>query len=387
MNVMPMDTEKQVLLRYGAASQDREEALCCPVDYDPKYLKIIPQEIIERDYGCGDPSQFVREGECVLDLGSGGGKICYIISQIVGAKGRVTGVDFNPPMLELAGKYRRQIAEVTGFDNVAFKFGKIQDLGTDITAIESWLAAHPVSSYADLEALEAFKKRQAAEAPLIADASMDVIVSNCVLNLVAAEDKAAMFAEMFRVLKVGGRVAISDIVSDEEVPQHLRQDPDLWSGCISGAFQEREFLRAFENAGFYGISIVKRDAAPWRTVEGIEFRSVTVTAYKGKQGPCLERKQAVIYAGPWRKVEDDDGHVLERGVPVAVCDKTYRLYNRAPYTAQIIPVPPLIDIPLEEAGLFDCMRSVIRHPKETKGEDYVATTEASGGVCGPEGCC
>lgn len=387
MDMMPLDTEKEVLQRYGAASQAREDALCCPVDYDPQFLKIIPQEIIERDYGCGDPSQFVRAGESVLDLGSGGGKICYIISQIVGPEGKVTGVDFNPAMLELAGKYRAEIAQRTGYDNVEFKYARIQDLRTDITAIEAWLAANPVSSYAGLEALETYKKHQALHAPLIADASVDVIVSNCVLNLVASEDKAALFAEMFRVLKVGGRVAISDIVSDETVPPHMRKDPELWSGCISGAFQEREFLRAFEEAGFYGISIAKRDAAPWRTVEGIEFRSVTITAYKGKQGVCLERKQAVIYAGPWRKVEDDDGHVLERGVPVAVCDKTYRLYNREPYGAQIIPVPPLLDIPLEEAGLFDCMRSAIRHPKETKGEDYVATTEASVSVCGPEGCC
>lgn len=387
MDMTPIDAEKEVLLRYGAASQAREDALCCPVDYNPQFLKIIPQEIIDRDYGCGDPSQFVRAGEKVLDLGSGGGKICYIISQIVGAGGQVTGIDFNPPMLELAEKYRSQIAAAAGFDNVQFKRGRIQDLRTDISAIEGWLAAHPVASYADLEAFEAFKRRQAAQAPLMPDASVDVIVSNCVLNLVAAEDKAAMFAEMFRVLKIGGRVAISDIVSDEIVPQHMRNDPDLWSGCVSGAFQEREFLRAFEEAGFYGIAIARRDAAPWRTVEGIEFRSVTVTAYKGKQGVCLERKQAVIYAGPWRKVEDDDGHVLERGVPVAVCDKTYGLYNRAPYSAQIIPVPPLKEIPLEEAGLFDCMRSVSRHPKETKGEDYVVTSEAAAAVCGPDGCC
>jgi len=387
MDMTPPDTEKEVLLRYGAASREREEALCCPVDYDPQFLKIIPQEIIDRDYGCGDPSQFVRAGEHVLDLGSGGGKICYIISQIVGAKGSVTGVDFNPPMLELAEKYRQQIAGSVGFGNVAFKRGKIQDLRTDIAAVEDWLATHPINSYADLEALEDFKKRQALDAPLIPDASVDVIVSNCVLNLVAGEDKAALFSEMFRVLKVGGRVAISDIVSDETVPLHMRNDPELWSGCISGAFQERELLRAFEDAGFYGIAIAKRDTAPWRTVEGIEFRSVTVTAYKGKQGICLERKQAVIYAGPWRKVEDDDGHVLERGVPMAVCDKTYRLYSRDPYNAQIIPVPPLVDIPLEEAGLFDCMRSVSRHPKETKGEDYVVTTGAGASVCGPEGCC
>lgn len=387
MDMMPIDTEKEVLQRYGAAAAAREDALCCPVSYDPQYLRIIPQEIQERDYGCGDPSQFVRAGEAVLDLGSGGGKICYIISQIVGPEGSVTGIDFNPPMLELAEKYRTEIAAQTGWDNVRFKRGKIQDLRTDIAAVENYLAAHPVKSYADYEALAAFQRHQAANAPLVADASIDVIVSNCVLNLVAAEEKAALFTEMFRVLKVGGRVAISDIVSDEAVPAEMRNDADLWSGCISGAFQEREFLRAFENAGFYGISIARRDTAPWRTVEGIEFRSVTVTAYKGKQGPCLERKQAVIYAGPWRKVEDDDGHVLERGVPVAVCDKTYRLYNREPYGAQIIPVPPLVDIPLEEAGMFDCMRSAIRHPRETKGEDYIATTDAAAGVCGPEGCC
>ncbi len=386
MNVMSIDAEKEVLQRYQAASQAREDALCCPVDYNPEYLHVIPQEIIERDYGCGDPSQYVRPGETVLDLGSGGGKICYIISQIVGASGKVIGVDFNPPMIDLAEKYHGEIAARIGWDNVEFKRGKIQDLRSDVAAIEAYLAAYPVSSYADYEALELFRAAQSQQSPLIPDASVDVIVSNCVLNLVAAKDKPALFSEMFRVLKVGGRVAISDIVSDEVVPDHLCNDPEMWSGCISGAFQEREFLRAFEAAGFYGISLAKRDTQPWRTVEGIEFRSVTVTAYKGKQGPCLERKQAVIYAGPWRKVEDDDGHVLERGVPIAVCDKTYRIYNRDPYGAQIVPVPPLVEVPLGEAGQFDCMRSAIRSPAETKGVDYVATTN-TGGVCGPEGCC
>ena len=387
MDLIPINPEQEVLKRYGAASQAREEALCCPVDYEPHYLKIIPQEIIDRDYGCGDPSQFVRPGEHVLDLGSGGGKICYIISQIVGAQGSVTGVDFNPPMLELAEKHRAAISAKLGYDNMRFLRGKIQDLRTDIAAVEAWLQANPVRGYADYERLETFRAEQARARPLIADQSVDVIVSNCVLNLVAAQDKAALFAEMFRVLKIGGRVAISDIVSDEPVPEPMQNDPDLWSGCISGAFQEREFLRAFEEAGFYGIAIAKRDSAPWRTIEGIEFRSVTVTAHKGKQGPCLERKQAVIYAGPWAKVEDDDGHVLERGVPVAVCDKTYRLYSREPYGGQIIPVPPLVEIALEDAGQFDCMRSVLRHPKETKGEDYQLTTGAAAGVCGPDGCC
>src|SRR6266487_3949669 len=92
--------------RYAASAKSQEAELCCPVNYESEYLKIIPSEIIERDYGCGDPSRYVREGETVLDLGSGGGKICYIAAQVVGPKGRVIGVDMNDDMLALARKYQ-----------------------------------------------------------------------------------------------------------------------------------------------------------------------------------------------------------------------------------------------------------------------------------------
>ena len=98
--------EAAVLQRYGNAAQEVEACLCLPVNYDKTLLKVIPDEIIEKDYGCGDPSRYIRLGETVLDLGSGSGKACYIISQIVGAQGKVIGVDFNLPMLELARKYR-----------------------------------------------------------------------------------------------------------------------------------------------------------------------------------------------------------------------------------------------------------------------------------------
>ena len=98
-----LDVEQAVGGRYSQAAQQREAELCCPVNYDPKYLSVIPDEIIERDYGCGDPSAFVREGDTVLDLGSGGGKICYIASQIVGPRGRIIGVDVNE---ETLAKYR-----------------------------------------------------------------------------------------------------------------------------------------------------------------------------------------------------------------------------------------------------------------------------------------
>ncbi len=101
------DLEAAVLQRYGNAAEEVEACLCLPVSYDKALLKVIPDEIIEKDYGCGDPSRYIRRGETVLDLGSGSGKACYIISQIVGAKGKVIGVDFNPPMLELARKYQK----------------------------------------------------------------------------------------------------------------------------------------------------------------------------------------------------------------------------------------------------------------------------------------
>jgi ubiquinone/menaquinone biosynthesis C-methylase UbiE len=378
--------EAAVLERYGNAAQTVEACLCLPVSYDKALLNVIPDEILERDYGCGDPSRYIREGETVVDLGSGSGKACYIISQIVGARGRVIGIDFNPPMLELARKYQRLIGEKLGYHNVEFRRGKIQDLKTDLELLDQHLKENPVRSVADLGHLEEFERRTRREQALIADESVDVIVSSCVLNLVRAEDKKQLFTEMYRVLKHGGRVAISDIVSDEPVPDHLARDPNLWSACVSGAFQEEEFLRAFEEAKFHGVQIEDFNSKPYQTVEGIEFRAITVTAYKGKEGPCIERNQAVIYRGPWKQVVDDDGHTLERGVRMAVCDKTFGLYSRAPYAGQFILVPQRDEVAMDNAGLFDCARDHKRHPRETKGVDF-KITQLSGGACGPNSNC
>ena len=380
------DLEAAVLQRYGNAAQEVEACLCLPVSYDKALLKVIPDEIIEKDYGCGDPSQYISAGETVLDLGSGSGKACYIIAQIVGANGKVIGVDFNPPMLELARKYQKSIGDKLGYHNVEFRRGKVQDLCTNLELIDDYLKQNPVTSVSDLAKLEAFENSLRREQPLIPDESIDVIVSNCVLNLVRPEVKKQMFAEMYRVLKRGGRIAISDIVSDEAVPEHLAKDPDLWSACVSGAFQEEEFLRAFEEAKFHGIQIEELRTEAYQTVEGIEFRAVTVTAYKGKEGPCIERNHAVIYRGPWKQVVDDDGHALERGARTAVCDKTFKLYAQPPYSGQFILIPPRKEVPLENAGVFDCSRDHKRHPRETKGIEY-NVTKISGSVCGPDSNC
>ena len=304
--------------------------------------------MLERDYGCGDPSAHVRPGETVLDLGSGGGKICFIAAQVVGPGGRVVGVDMNPDMLALARRAAPVVAERLGYANVEFREGRIQDL-----------------------------------APLVEAGSVDVVVSNCVLNLVRPGDKRRLFEGIYRVLKDGGRAVISDITCDEEVPAHMRRDPALWSGCVSGAFLEDAFLRAFTDAGFHGVRVVARDAEPWRVVEGIEFRSMTVEAFKGKEGPCWEGLHAVLYKGPFSEVVDDDGHRIPRGVRYAVCEKAFRLFSREPYRDHFEFIEPRE--PVKERVPFDCSRTAPRHPRETKGADFGLTTDP--GACSEPGCC
>jgi len=377
----PRDSDQAVRDRYRAAAQAREATLCCPVDYASELLAAIPDEVIERDYGCGDPSRYVREGDTVLDLGSGGGKIAFIASQLVGAQGRVIGVDINDEMLALARGAAPEVARRTGHANVAFRRGRIEDLALDLDALDRWLARHPVSDVASLAQAEAEQARLRREQPLVASDSIDIVVSNCVLNLVREEAKTQLIREIHRVLARGGRIAISDIVADEPVPERLKRDPELWSGCISGAFHELDLLRAFEEAGFHGIAIDAWEAKPFAVVEGIEFRSVTVTAHKGKAGPCLEANQAVVYAGPWKRVEDDDGHVFERGVRSAVCAKTFALMTAAPYAEQVIGIEPHVEIPVEERTRFDCTRTAPRSPRETRGDERATVVPGSGGCC------
>ena len=376
-----MSSEAAVRDRYSAAALEREVALCCPVDYAPEYLKAIPQEVLDRDYGCGDPSRYVRPGDTVLDLGSGSGKIAFIAAQVTGPAGAVIGVDMNEDMLKLARGAAPHVASALGFANVEFRRGRIQDLALDLDRLESWLVENPVRSVADLTALEEERARMRREHPLIPDASADLVVSNCVLNLVRKEDRRRLLAEIFRVVKVGGRIAISDIVSDEEVPEELQRDPELFSGCVSGAFQEREILTALEDTGFYGIAIDQWEVEPFAVIGGIEFRSVTITACKGKQGAGLDAKEAVIYRGPWKQVEDDDGHVLVRGERSAVCAKTFKILCSEPYAAQVIPVSPRAPVAESDRGAFDCSRSRLRDPRETKGEDYVETRKPGESCC------
>ena len=391
MSDSKLNVEEAVRDRYAQGAKSVDPGLCCPTNYDPKLLAAIPEEVLACDYGCGDPTQYLRPGDRVLDLGSGSGKVCFLASQVVGQAGHVIGVDMNDDMLALARRNAPEVARRIGYDNVEFRKGKIQDLKLDLAIVNEWLQSHPVRTAEELSRLDQSQREWRTSQTLIPSESIDVVVSNCVLNLVRPEDKQELFEEVFRVLARGGRAVISDIVSDENVPSILQQDPELWSGCISGAFREDLFLEAFEQAGFYGIQILERQQEPWRTVEGIEFRSMTVAAYKGKQGPCRDQKHAVMYRGPFQKVEDDDGHVLSRGVRTAVCEKTFHIYSREPYKSHFDLIEPRILVPLEDAPAFPCNSgSLRRDPKETKGEDYRLTTEACADACGPNGsgsCC
>ncbi|CAD5957268.1 methyltransferase domain-containing protein [Planktothrix agardhii] len=390
---MNYNIEETVIERYKAGAQTVQPSLCCPVEYqENQYLEIIPQEIIDKDYGCGDPTRYVNPGETVVDLGSGAGKNCYMIAQKIGASGQVIGVDFNDTMLALSRSYQPEIAEKLGYFNTSFVKAKIQDLALDLDQVQQSLKVNPIQSIEDLGKLDLECDRLRQQNPLIADHSVDVVISNCVLNLVRPQDKDQLFQEIYRVLKRGGRAVISDIVCDQDPTPRILNDPDLWSGCIAGAFRENEFLERFEQAGFYGIEILARQEEPWQVIDGIEFRSLTVTAFKGKDGPCLDVNQAVIYKGPWKQVMDDDGHILYRGERMAVCDKTYHIYNNinGPYYQDILGILPHETIPLESAPEFDCRRNAIRKPEETKGEHYhVTITNSDNSCCAPDSssCC
>ena len=379
-----LNVEQAVRERYSQAAQQAQPTLCCSVQYDRRYLEALPQELIDRDYGCGDPSQYVHEGETVLDLGSGGGKICYIASQIVGPRGRVIGVDANDEMLSLARRYQAEIASRIGWDNVVFRKGRIQDLALDLEQFDAFLQSRPVGRLDDWFAAQQYADQLRARQSMIEDGSIDVVLSNCVLNLVRPQDRRDLVREIHRVLAPGGRVVISDIVSDRLVPVELRQDAQLWSGCISGAFQEAELLQVFEELGFYGIELLERQSEPWQTIDQIEFRSVTVRAWKAEKQSCEDKQQAAIYRGPWKSVIDEEGHVLHRGKPIAICEKSFERFSKAPYARQVIC---LAHDSARAAGEqpADCRAGQVRELGATQEVRGAALPVA--GCCGPNGCC
>jgi len=235
------DERAAIKKRYSVAAIIPEKELCCSTGYTDSELSLLPANTISISYGCGNPTFFadLKAGERVLDLGSGGGIDCFIAAKKVGSTGRVIGVDMTDEMLSQARSNNQGMAEQLGYDVVKFRKGLLEDLPVDT-------------------------------------GSMDLVISNCVINL--SPDKEKVFSEIFRVLGSGGRFSISDTVSDAEVPVDMKRDKQLWSGCISGALTKNRFINGLKDAGFTDIVIEKNQF--WKKVGGIGFYSITVKGRK-----------------------------------------------------------------------------------------------------------
>jgi len=303
--VLAFDVEKpRALVRgfYTKAAEQPQAELCCPVKYDDADVGHIPREVLERFYGCGSPIVMAgpKPGEAVIDLGSGAGIDCFIAAKRVGATGRVIGIDMTDRMLEVATRCNAQVAATLGYDVVEFRKGYLEQV--------------PVE-----------------------DRTADVLTSNCVINL--SPDKRAVFREMWRVLKDHGRMCVADIVSEQPVPPHLKVNPQLWGECTVGALTQDEFLAYAEQAGFYGVQVLKKTF--YKTIEGHHFYSVTVRGYKfEKQAGCTYIGQTAIYHGPFKAVTDEEGHLFPRGVAIDVCTDTAAKLSTAPYVALFTVTEP-----------------------------------------------
>jgi len=288
-------TRDDVASYYGAAAETPQPALCCPTIYERVETGHIPKEALDISYGCGSPvSQAgIGAGETMVDLGSGGGIDCFIAAKLTGPSGRVIGIDMTDEMLRKAQENRVKVVENLGYDNVEFRRGLLEEIPVD-------------------------------------DGSVDLVTSNCVINL--SVDKGEVFREIYRVLKDGGRFVISDIVSERDVPVAMRQDKDLWGECISGALTVEEFLQYAEEAGFYGTTLLSTTL--YRDVEGIRFDSITFQGHKFVKGEeCLYKGHEAIYNGPFSSVTDDEEHTFPRGVAVEICTDTAAKLRKPPYDA------------------------------------------------------
>ena len=260
---MATDIKESVREKYGEAARKVsggakasccEPTSCCGSDaavtdpitanlYEAGEAALVPEKAILASLGCGNPTALaeLKAGETVLDLGSGGGIDVLLSARRVGPTGKAYGLDMTDDMLELARKNQKE----SGLQNVEFLKGEIENI------------------------------------PL-PDSSVDVIISNCVINLSA--DKGTVLREAFRVLKPGGRFAVSDVIRTREVPEPVRKNVELWAGCVAGALLDREYLDLLGEAGFEGASIETTrvykldDARAWLTEAGIKTEEIPADA-------------------------------------------------------------------------------------------------------------
>ena len=261
---------------HDAALEDKEDILN-PICYAEDLLEHIPKKLRFRGYGCGSPilDAKLQRDEVMLDLGFGRGIECFIASKLVGKNGRVMGVDMLPSMLKIAREGALEVAKNLGYENLEFYKG--------------YLEALPQEEH-----------------------SVDVVTSNCVLNL--STQKRQLFAEIFRVLKKGGRLVVSDVVCDVEPSALIRNDAVLSGQCIAGALTMNHLVGLLVESGFIQIRFLKRFF--YRTVQGQHFYSLTFEALKPKNNHLVE----VIYKGVGESLQLEDGTLLIKGKKTSVDD-------------------------------------------------------------------
>jgi len=325
---------EQVSRYYGSvleASSDLRTNACCDPSSAPAWMREmlagVHPEVRERFYGCGSPLPLAVEARAVLDMGCGTGRDCYLVSRLVGAQGRVIGVDMTAEQLAVARRHRAWHARQAGMteSNVEFLQGPMEDLA----------------------------------ALGLADASVDVVISNCVLNLAA--DKRRVFSEIARVLKPGGELHFADIFADRRLPPELAKDPVLVGECLGGAMYREDFRRLMAELGFNdvrrvgGAPVRVEDAALRVGLGRASFESLTLRAFKlALEDRCEDYGQTATYLGTIPQAPDafelDDHHRFETGRSVRVCGNTADMLSLTRYA-------PHFRVEGERGvhlGLFDC---------------------------------
>ena len=328
----PNELAESIRHYYGQvlqSSSDLKTSACCSIDAMPRHLKsllaALHPEVLERFYGCGSPLPPALNGMTVLDLGCGSGRDCYLLSKLVGPTGRVIGVDMTPEQLEIAVRHRDWHSERFGYANVDFLHGHIENLA----------------------------------AIGIEDNSVDVVVSNCVINL--SPEKSKVLAEIFRVLKPGGELYFSDVFADRRIPSALRQDPVLLGECLGGALYWEDFRRIMQNLGCPDVRIVKHnpisldDPDVAAKIGMVKFRSITVRAFKMPlEDRCEDFGQVACYLGGIEEhphaFDLDDHHHFETGRPLRICGNTADMLSNSRYRDYF----QILGDKSHHFGLFDC---------------------------------
>ncbi len=313
------------------SSQDLKTSACCTLDSIPLHLRPlladVHPEVVARYYGCGTPLPPALEGCTVLDLGCGSGRDCYLLSRLVGESGHVIGVDMTEEQLAIAKNHCDWHAERYGYEksNVEFKQGHIEDLAT----------------------------------AGIADNSIDLVVSNCVINL--SPDKKQVLAEILRVLKPGGEIYFSDVYADRRIPQALKMEPVLLGECLGGALYWEDFRRIMQELGCPDVRVIKESPIALEDPEVevkigmVKFRSVTIRVFKMPlEDRCEDFGQLAVYKGSIAEhphtFDLDDHHHFETGKPLRVCGNTYDMVGSSRYAEHF----ELLGDKSVHFGLFDC---------------------------------